>query len=179
MNLLLNIAVVSALSCVHERQTSQKADSHSVALSRTLTLESCATAFVADLGWAGHNQDLDAGGHAAGNLDVSFALQAAIVAIIAATLFLRTHLHPNSIAEGQLYSGFLFFSLLQMFFSGIAEMTFAVSPFYCCLSVCVYSMYMYVLVSVYVLPVVQMLSLIYSCHYIMLWHSKYVCTSSI
>jgi hypothetical protein len=56
---------------------------------------------------------------------VSF--QAAIVAIIAATLFLRTHLHPNSIAEGQLYSGFLFFSLLQMFFSGIAEMTFAVS----------------------------------------------------
>ncbi len=54
-------------------------------------------------------------------------LQAAIVAIIAATLFLRTHLHPNSIAEGQLYSGFLFFSLLQMFFSGIAEMTFAVS----------------------------------------------------
>ena len=49
------------------------------------------------------------------------------MAIIAATLFLRTHLHPNSIAEGQLYSGFLFFSLLQMFFSGIAEMTFAVS----------------------------------------------------
>lgn len=61
-------------------------------------------------------------------------LQAAIVAIIAATLFLRTHLHPNSIAEGQLYSGFLFFSLLQMFFSGIAEMTFAVSPFACCSS---------------------------------------------
>ncbi|DBB05992.1 hypothetical protein WJX82_004698 [Trebouxia sp. C0006] len=54
------------------------------------------------------------------------AVQAAIVAIIAATLFLRTHLHPNSIAEGQLYSGFLFFSLLQMFFSGIAEMTFAI-----------------------------------------------------
>ena len=54
-------------------------------------------------------------------------MQAGIVAIIAATLFLRTHLHPNSIAEGQLYSGFLFFSLLQMFFSGIAEMTFAVS----------------------------------------------------
>lgn len=54
------------------------------------------------------------------------AVQAGIVALIAATLFLRTHLHPNSIAEGQLYSGFLFFSLLQMFFSGIAEMTFAI-----------------------------------------------------
>ena len=54
-------------------------------------------------------------------------MQAGIVAIIAATLFLRTHLHPNSINEGQLYSGFLFFTLLQMFFSGIAEMTFAVS----------------------------------------------------
>ena len=53
-------------------------------------------------------------------------LQAGFVAFIAATLFLRTHLHPNSIAEGQLYSGFLFFTLLQMFFSGIAEMTFAV-----------------------------------------------------
>ena len=59
---------------------------------------------------------------------VCYGLQAAIVAIIAATLFLRTHLHPNSVAEGQLYSGFLFFTLLQMFFSGIAEMTFAV----CC-----------------------------------------------
>ena len=58
---------------------------------------------------------------------LEWSMQAGIVAIIAATLFLRTHLHPNSIAEGQLYSGFLFFSLLQMFFSGIAEMTFAVS----------------------------------------------------
>ena len=65
-------------------------------------------------------------------------LQAGIVALIAATLFLRTHLHPNSIAEGQLYSGFLFFSLLQMFFSGIAEMTFAViHSFIVCSSSCV------------------------------------------
>lgn len=60
-------------------------------------------------------------------LQLIWCVQAAIVAIIAATLFLRTHLHPNSVAEGQLYSGFLFFTLLQMFFSGIAEMTFAVS----------------------------------------------------
>ncbi|KAL3144459.1 hypothetical protein ABBQ32_004202 [Trebouxia sp. C0010 RCD-2024] len=54
------------------------------------------------------------------------AVQAGIVAFIAATLFLRTHVHPDSIANGQLYSGFLFFTLLQMFFSGIAEMTFAI-----------------------------------------------------
>ena len=57
----------------------------------------------------------------------SVSVQAGIVAFIAATLFLRTHVHPDSIANGQLYSGFLFFTLLQMFFSGIAEMTFAVS----------------------------------------------------
>lgn len=59
-------------------------------------------------------------------------VQAGIVAFIAATLFLRTWLHPDSIQSGQLYSGFLFFSLLQMFFSGIAEMTFAVSLFCFC-----------------------------------------------
>ncbi|KAK9788281.1 hypothetical protein WJX73_004447 [Symbiochloris irregularis] len=54
------------------------------------------------------------------------AVQSAIVAIIVATLFLRTHIHPNNLQDAQLLSGMLFFSLLQTFFSGIAEMTFTI-----------------------------------------------------
>ena len=57
------------------------------------------------------------------------AVQAAIVAIIVATMFLRTHIHPNNARDASLLSGMLFFSLLQTFFSGIAEMTFTVR---CC-----------------------------------------------
>ena len=54
-------------------------------------------------------------------------LQAGIVAFIVGTVFLRTQLHPNSQNEAQSYAAMLFFSLLQMFFNGIAEMTFTVS----------------------------------------------------
>lgn len=46
------------------------------------------------------------------------AVQSAIVAIIVATMFLRTHIHPNNQADASLISGFFFFSLLQTFFSG-------------------------------------------------------------
>ena len=55
-------------------------------------------------------------------------VQAGIVAIIAATLYLRTHIHDHTIQDGQLIQGFLFFSLLVMLFNGIAEMTFSVCP---------------------------------------------------
>ena len=54
-------------------------------------------------------------------------LQAGIVAFIVGTVFLRTQLHPNSQSQAQSYAAMLFFSLLQMFFNGIAEMTFTVS----------------------------------------------------
>ena len=54
-------------------------------------------------------------------------LQAGIVAFIVGTVFLRTQLHPNSQDQAQSYAAMLFFSLLQMFFDGIAEMTFTVS----------------------------------------------------
>ena len=49
------------------------------------------------------------------------------MAFIVGTVFLRTQLHPNSSNQAQSYAAMLFFSLLQMFFNGIAEMTFTVS----------------------------------------------------
>ena len=47
---------------------------------------------------------------------------------MAATLFLRTNLHPNSILEGQGYFGFLFFALIVALFDGFAEETLTVRP---------------------------------------------------
>ena len=47
------------------------------------------------------------------------AVQFAIVAIIVATMFLRTHIHTSTISDASLKSGFFFFSLLQTFFSGV------------------------------------------------------------
>ena len=45
----------------------------------------------------------------------------------AATLFLRTHVHPISPNDGQEIAGFTFFGLLVILFNGIAEMSMAVS----------------------------------------------------
>jgi len=47
------------------------------------------------------------------------------MAVVTATLFLRTQLHPNSLSQGQLYFGVVFFSLIMLMFDGFAEMTFA------------------------------------------------------
>ena len=46
----------------------------------------------------------------------------ALVAIITATLFLRTHIHRQTYEDANLLAGFLFFTLVQLFFNGIAEM---------------------------------------------------------
>lgn len=54
-------------------------------------------------------------------------LQATFTAIVCATLFLRTHIAVDGINNAHLFAGFLFFASLQMFFNGIAEMTFTVS----------------------------------------------------
>ena len=48
------------------------------------------------------------------------------MAVVTATLFLRTQLHPNSLAQGQLYFGVVFFSLIMLMFDGFAEMTFTI-----------------------------------------------------
>ena len=53
-------------------------------------------------------------------------LQAGIVAFIVGTVFLRTQLHADGLNGASAYAAMLFFSLLQMFFNGIAEMTFTV-----------------------------------------------------
>lgn len=45
----------------------------------------------------------------------------------AATLFLRTHVHPVTPNDGQEIAGFTFFGLLVILFNGIAEMSMAVS----------------------------------------------------
>ena len=49
-------------------------------------------------------------------------MQMGIVAIIVATLFLRTHIHRQTQEDASLLAGFLFFTLIQLFFNGIAEM---------------------------------------------------------
>lgn len=59
-------------------------------------------------------------------------IQVAVLGLISATLFLRTHIHPISPNDGQEIAGFLYFSTLIMLFNGIAELTLTVcsnSPF--------------------------------------------------
>ena len=53
-----------------------------------------------------------------------------------ATLFLRTNLHPNSVADGQEYFGVIFFSLIMVLFDGFAEETLTVRPV-CVMRVCI------------------------------------------
>ena len=59
-------------------------------------------------------------------------MQAAFTSIVCATLFLRTHIAADGINNAHLYAGFLFFASLQMFFNGIAEMTFTVRLYKMC-----------------------------------------------
>lgn len=53
-------------------------------------------------------------------------IQVAVMGLISATLFLRTHIHPISPGDGQEIAGFLYFSTLIMLFNGIAELTLTV-----------------------------------------------------
>ena len=54
-------------------------------------------------------------------------LQVVVMALVAATLFLRTHIHPVSPNDGQEIAGFCFFATLVMLFNGIAELSMSVS----------------------------------------------------
>ena len=54
------------------------------------------------------------------------SFQIFIMGLCAATLFLRTHIHPISPNDGQEIAGFTFFGLLVILFNGIAEMSMAV-----------------------------------------------------
>ncbi|KAL0928880.1 hypothetical protein M5K25_000808 [Dendrobium thyrsiflorum] len=52
--------------------------------------------------------------------------QLTIMAVITLTLFLRTNMHHETIADGGTYYGVLFFSLINMMFNGMAELAMTV-----------------------------------------------------
>lgn len=54
------------------------------------------------------------------------SFQVFVLGLCAATLFLRTHVHPVSPNDGQEIAGFTFFALLVIMVNGIAEMAMAV-----------------------------------------------------
>ena len=54
-------------------------------------------------------------------------LQVVVTSLVAATLFLRTHIHPISPNDGQEIAGYCFFATLVMLFNGIAELSMSVS----------------------------------------------------
>lgn len=49
------------------------------------------------------------------------------MAVLTATLFLRTRLSPSDETDGFLYLSTLFFALIHMMFNGLSEMTFTVA----------------------------------------------------
>lgn len=52
--------------------------------------------------------------------------QLSYLAIMTATLFLRTKMHRDSIADGGTYMGAMFFALIVAMFNGISELNMAV-----------------------------------------------------
>lgn len=54
------------------------------------------------------------------------AVQISLVAIVTMTVFLRTTMHQNTIGDGNLYLGALFFALVNVMFNGFAEMSMTV-----------------------------------------------------
>ena len=54
-------------------------------------------------------------------------MQVGVMALVAATLYLRTHIHPIGPNDGQEIAGFLFYSTIQMLFNGIAFLSITVS----------------------------------------------------
>ncbi|KAI9122317.1 hypothetical protein K1719_007006 [Acacia pycnantha] len=55
------------------------------------------------------------------------ASQLAFMAIIAMTIFLRTEMPRDSVIDGQIYTGALFFAVIVLMFNGMPELTMAVS----------------------------------------------------
>jgi len=48
-------------------------------------------------------------------------VQLTLMAIIAMTVFLRTNMHHDSLTNGRIYMGALFFGILMIMFNGLAE----------------------------------------------------------
>ena len=55
-----------------------------------------------------------------------FLYQLTLMSIIAMTLFFRTEMHKNSVSEGGVYSGALFYSLALMMFIGMPEISMTI-----------------------------------------------------
>ena len=55
-----------------------------------------------------------------------FLYQLTVMSVIAMTLFLRTEMHKNSVSEGGVYSGALFYSLALMMFIGMPEISMTI-----------------------------------------------------
>ncbi|KAJ6414598.1 hypothetical protein OIU84_003573 [Salix udensis] len=55
--------------------------------------------------------------------------QLTVMSVIAMTLFLRTEMHKNSVSEGGVYSGALFYSLALMMFIGMPEISMTIGKF--------------------------------------------------
>ena len=53
-------------------------------------------------------------------------IQLILVGVITGTLYLRTRLHPNNIADGSLYEAAIFYSLIGLMFDGFVEMNLTV-----------------------------------------------------
>ncbi|GAB2217837.1 hypothetical protein Droror1_Dr00001049 [Drosera rotundifolia] len=53
-------------------------------------------------------------------------IQLIIIGLIASTLFLRTKLHKQTVSDGLVYMGALFFSLIQLLFDGYAELALTI-----------------------------------------------------
>ncbi|XP_060675558.1 pleiotropic drug resistance protein 1 isoform X1 [Ziziphus jujuba] len=53
--------------------------------------------------------------------------QIAVMALITMTLFLRIKMHHNSIEDGEIYAGALFFSMIVTMFNGMAELSMTIA----------------------------------------------------
>nr|POF16091.1 abc transporter g family member 40 [Quercus suber] len=53
--------------------------------------------------------------------------QLTIVALIASTVFLRTNMHRDSVEDGGIYAGALFFSVIITLFNGLAELSMTIA----------------------------------------------------
>ncbi|RXH98171.1 hypothetical protein DVH24_010496 [Malus domestica] len=59
--------------------------------------------------------------------DIDIYMKLSIMAMITMTLFLRTEMHHDSVADGVVYTGALFFSLVAVMFNGMADLSMTVT----------------------------------------------------
>jgi hypothetical protein len=60
------------------------------------------------------------------SLKLFFFFQIAVVATITMTVFLRTEMHHDSVTDGNIYAGAMFFGNMIIMFNGLSELDLAV-----------------------------------------------------